>query len=122
MRDLERNKNDKIVGLCHRAFLSYQKPMNAFLPKDAVKAVCSVQTNSMEHSHYLEAKSFTFIQEILRILWQSKAQYRVLRMVPVLRHMNPVKYLHPISLRSILILSSHLYLVLPEVFSFVFLH
>jgi hypothetical protein len=70
----------------------------------------------MEQNPSLEADSLLASQEIPHLLWSSKVRYRVhksLPPVPVLSHMNPV-HTHPISLRSILILSSHLRLDLPS--------
>jgi hypothetical protein len=58
-------------------------------------------------------------RELSSILWNSKVQYRVyksLPVVPILSHINPIHTTssHPISLRSILILSTHLSLGLPS--------
>jgi hypothetical protein len=52
-----------------------------------------------------------------------KVHYRLHKsptLVPILSHMDPVHNFHTFSLRSILILSSHLNLDLPSVSSFIF--
>jgi hypothetical protein len=55
-------------------------------------------------------------QEISHLLWNQKVHYRFHNplLVPILSQMNPVHIYHPISLRSILILSSNLRQGLPS--------
>jgi hypothetical protein len=56
-------------------------------------------------------------QELPSISWNPKVQYRVHKippLVPILSHINPI-HIIPISLRSILILSTHYILVFPVV-------
>jgi hypothetical protein len=79
--------------------------------------ICVGLTNSMEHSW--EANSHSVGQEILRLLWNPKAHYRVHKspsLDPVLGQIYPVHTFTPppISLRSFLILASHLRLGLPS--------
>ena len=75
--------------------------------------------NSMEHIAAWEAKSLLCSEEIPRILWSPKAHYRITEFISArhlslswarLNHFMPT---HPISWRSILILSSHLRLWVP---------
>jgi hypothetical protein len=57
--------------------------------------------------------SFLSSKEITCLLCSSKVHFRVHnspKVVPILSHMNPVHIPHPISLRSILILSAHVLL------------
>jgi hypothetical protein len=57
------------------------------------------------------------MQELPRILWNQKVHYRVHKSpppIPVVSQINPVHTTHPISLRSILIVSTHLRLGLPS--------
>jgi hypothetical protein len=61
--------------------------------------------------------SLSTIQKFPNSLWSPQAQYCVsksLPLVPILSHLNPVHSPHPISLRSVLILSSQLRLRLPS--------
>jgi hypothetical protein len=69
----------------------------------------------MEQSPSWEAKSRSASQEILCLLWNPKVYYRVHKnqpLFPILSQMNQTS--HTISLKSILILSSHLRLDLPS--------
>jgi hypothetical protein len=74
-----------------------------------------VLTNSTELSLSLQVESSSANQEFINILWNPKVDYRVYEgppLVPILSQMNPVHTLHPISLLSILTLSSYMRLSL----------
>jgi len=71
----------------------------------------------MEQSPFSEAERFSASQETVRILWYPKVNYRIHNSTPpapVQSETNPV-LAHPTSLKSILILFSHLLLGLPSV-------
>jgi len=71
----------------------------------------------MEQSPSSEADRFSASQVIPRILWKPKVHYRIHKCpptVPMLSQLDPVHIPHPTSWRSILILSSHLFLGLPS--------
>jgi len=66
---------------------------------------------SMEQNHSGQANQLSTSQEIPRILWKPKVHYRTYSIPPplhILNHINPAHAPHPISWRTILILSSHL--------------
>ena len=74
-------------------------------------------TFCMEHSPSWEANWFSVSQEIPCILQNLKVHYRIhkyLKLVPILSQLDPVHTPTPTSWRSILILSSHLHLGLPN--------
>jgi hypothetical protein len=82
-----------------------------------VHYVTSKVTNFMELSPSWEAVSCAATQELPSILWNPKVHYRV-HMSPSVLYPEPDRsspyHLHPVSLRSILILSTHLRLSLPS--------
>ena len=62
-------------------------------------------------------RGLQLVQEIPRILWNPKVHYLIHKCpppVPILSQLDPVRTPYPTSCRSILILSSHLYLGLPS--------
>ena len=72
---------------------------------------------SMQRSPSLEANRFSASQEIPCILWNPKVHYRIHKFppsVPNLSQLDQVHTPHPTSLRSNLILYSHLRLGLPS--------
>ena len=83
----------------------------------SLKSLLLGLTNSMEQSPSWEANRSSDSQEIPRVIWNLKVHYRIHKSpppVPILSHINPVHAPHPTSWRSILILSSHLRLGLPN--------
>ena len=77
----------------------------------------SANTYCMEQSRSWEAKVFSVIEESPRILRNPKVHYRIYKCpspVPVLTQIDTAHVPYPISWRSILILSSHLSLCLPN--------
>jgi hypothetical protein len=63
------------------------------------------------------AANFAATQELPSILWNPNVQHRVHKsppQVPILSHINPIHTISSVSLRSILILSTHLRLGLPS--------
>ena len=74
-------------------------------------------TYSMEQSPTWEANRFSASQEIPHISWNPKVHYHTHKCpppFPILSQLDPVHIPHPTSLRSTLILSSHLRLGLPS--------
>ena len=74
-------------------------------------------TCSMQQNPSWKANRFSDTQEIPRILWNPKVHYSIHKCppsVPILSHINPAHAPHSTSWRSILILSSHLRLTLPN--------
>ena len=72
---------------------------------------------SMDQSSAWKADRSSATQEIPRIVWNPKVHYRIYQSpvpIPVLSQIDRVHASHPTSLRSILILSSHLRLRLPS--------
>ena len=71
----------------------------------------------MEQSRFWKANRSSASQEISRILWKPEVHYHIhkrLPPVPILSQINPVRAPHPTSWRSIVILSLHLRLGLPN--------
>jgi hypothetical protein len=79
--------------------------------------IFSVVANSMEHSPFFRIWLYTSQSIIPRLLWTPKVYYRI-HNSPLTAlnqcQINPVHTLHPSSLTSIYILSSHLRLGLPS--------
>jgi hypothetical protein len=74
-------------------------------------------TNSVEQSPSREANSHSVNHEIPRLLWNPNVHYRVQKIPPLVLNLTTwiqSTHSHPISLRSILKLASHLYLGLPS--------
>jgi hypothetical protein len=84
----------------------------------AVACTCPIgASNSIQQSPSSEAYKSSESQEISRILLKQNVHYRIYNSrppVPILSHNNPFHAPHPISLTTILILSSHLYVGLPS--------
>jgi hypothetical protein len=93
------------------------KPVHTVIFKNDINSSVGQRsrwTNSMELSPCLKSSA---TDEISRILWDLKVQYCVhksLPLVSVMTQMNPVHTLTAYFFRSILILSSHLHLGLPN--------
>jgi hypothetical protein len=82
-------------------------------------AGCWWGTDSMEQILSWDANRSSGTQEIPRTLWNPKVHYRIHNSpspVPVLSQTDPVRARHPTSIRSILILSTHLRLGHPSSF------
>jgi hypothetical protein len=76
-----------------------------------------ILTNFMELGLSGEAANYAATQELPRNLWNPNVHYRVHKsppLVPTLSQINPVHTTHPLSLRPVLIVSTHLPLGLPS--------
>jgi len=85
--------------------------------KNYKQCITYLFTYSMEQSPSWDANRFSASQEIPRILWNLKVLchiYKCLPPVPSLSQINKVHAPHPTSWRSILMLSSFLFLGLPS--------
>jgi hypothetical protein len=95
----------------------FSKNLKGSSPCPQKHPICpNLLTYSTEHSPPFEANRFAASQEIPRILWNPKVHYCIHKCpphVPILSQLDPIPP-HPISWRSILILSSHLSLGLPS--------
>jgi hypothetical protein len=79
--------------------------------------VLSNITNFMELNPSWEATSYAATQEFLKIVWNPKVHYRAQKnpsLIPILIQNDAVIQSHPIPLRSIVKLSTHLRLRLPS--------
>jgi hypothetical protein len=96
---------------------SFHKVMFTMSSSARIQVYVMELTNSVELSPSEGVNSFSVTQEFTNILWRQKAHYLVPKSTPLGPHRvrsiqsTPT---YPIYLRSILILSSHLFLGLPS--------